>query len=353
MNLRELSKTLGLSQTTVSRALNGYPEVNDRTRKRVIEAARAHNYRPNLGAKSLATGRSMSVGHVIPLSTQNEMVNVVFSDFIAGAGEVYGKNGYDMRLSVVADDQETQAYRAWAETGAVDGVVVHAPLENDPRIGMLSELGLPFLVHGRSSGVDLPYAWLDVNNIDAIAEATSTLVELGHRRIALVNGREVLDFALCRRKGYETALTEAGLPLDPDLMFQADMSESHGHLSAQKALALADPPTAFVASSVLIAFGIKRAVEEHGLRLGEDVSLICFDDEISYLTQGAETPLFSSMRSSVRAAGRRCAELLIAQIQAPAAMPRDLPGELWQARRVMGHSTGPGPYFKTSDGQSA
>ena len=111
MNLKELSSLLGLSQTTVSRALNGYPEVGARTRERVLKAAQDHGYHPDSRAKSLATGRAMAIGHVIPLSSGHEMVNPVFSDFIAGAGEVYSRNGYDMLLSVVEDAGEEDAYR--------------------------------------------------------------------------------------------------------------------------------------------------------------------------------------------------------------------------------------------------
>ena len=95
MNLKELSQTLGLSHTTVSRALNGYPEVNVKARKRIEQAARTHNYRPNTRAKSLATGRAMMIGHVIPMATKHEMVNPVFADFIAGAAATYSARGYE------------------------------------------------------------------------------------------------------------------------------------------------------------------------------------------------------------------------------------------------------------------
>ena len=101
MNLKELASKLGLSPTTVSRALNGYPEVNEATRERVMAAAKRHNYRPNTRAIRLATGRAMAMGHVIPIASKHEMVNPVFADFIAGAGETYSRNGYDMVLSVV------------------------------------------------------------------------------------------------------------------------------------------------------------------------------------------------------------------------------------------------------------
>ncbi len=87
MNLKELAEKLGLSQTTVSRALNDYPEVNEETRARIKKAAIDNFYRPNTRAKSLATGLSMTIGHLIPVSTKHEIVNPVFADFIAGAGE--------------------------------------------------------------------------------------------------------------------------------------------------------------------------------------------------------------------------------------------------------------------------
>ncbi|MEP3279537.1 MAG: LacI family DNA-binding transcriptional regulator, partial [Stappiaceae bacterium] len=86
MNLKELSRKLKLSQTTVSRALNGFPEVNEMTRQRVLAAAKTFNYRPSARAKGLATGKAFAIGHIIPTSNKNEMVNPIFADFIAGAG---------------------------------------------------------------------------------------------------------------------------------------------------------------------------------------------------------------------------------------------------------------------------
>jgi DNA-binding LacI/PurR family transcriptional regulator len=151
MNLRELAESLGLSQTTVSRALNGYPEVREETRARVLAAARAANYTPNSRARRLATGRAMTIGHVIPLAGRTEMVNPIFSDFLAGAGEVYAREGYDMLLSVVGAAGAGDAYRQMAANGSVDGVMVQGPQVDDPRVPLLQELGLPFLVHGRTN----------------------------------------------------------------------------------------------------------------------------------------------------------------------------------------------------------
>lgn len=337
MNLRELSELLGLSQTTVSRALNGYPEVNETTRKRVLEAARAHNYSPNARARSLATGRSMCIGHVIPAVMHSQIGSVGFAEFISGAGEIYREHGYDMLVSVVSDAAEMQAYRDMAGRRSVDGFMVHAPRTDDPRIPLLRELNLPFMVHGRSSMVTCEYNWLDVNNRRAIERATSYLHQLGHRRIALINGEEHMDFAWRRRQGYTSALQQAGLAIDTEIMVSDDMTEPAGYAAARRMLDLRDAPTAFVCASIVSTLGARRAVEEQGLRVGADISLVCFDDAISALPNGSPSmPTYTATRSSIRAAGRRCAEVLIERIDNPDA---PITTELWEAELLLGQST--------------
>ncbi len=341
MNLRELSQELGLSQTTVSRALNGYPEVSEATRQMVVAAARTHGYQPDARARSLATGRAKAIGHVIPQSTSHEMVNVVFADFIAGAGETYSRFGYDLVMSIVSDADEEDAYRSMARRRNVDGVIIHAPTQNDARIALLQSLKLPFVVHGRSSAVTSDYSWLDVNNRRAIERAAAFLLDLGHRRIALVNGLERMDFALRRREGFLAAFSARGLRADGNLMRSAEMIEPHGYSSAREMLSTDDPPTAFIASSIVVAMGIRRAVEERGQVLGKDVSVICFDDMVSSFPNNEGEPVFTATRSSVRAAGRRCAEMLLAQIENPQTPALQ---ELWEADLVLGKSTGPAPH---------
>jgi hypothetical protein len=93
----------------------------------------------------------MTIGHVIPLAGRTEMVNPIFSDFLAGAGEVYAREGYDMLLSVVGPAGAGDAYRQMAANGSVDGVMLQGPQVDDPRVPLLQELGLPFLVHGRTN----------------------------------------------------------------------------------------------------------------------------------------------------------------------------------------------------------
>ena len=340
MNLKDLSNLLGLSQTTVSRALNGYPEVSEETRIRVCRAAKKFSYRPNLNATRLATGRSMAIGHVIPVSSSNEMVNPVFADFLAGAGETCGRAGYDLLLSVVNDENHERAYKELADRGAVDGVIVQLPSVKDGRIGMLQQMGLPFVVHGRSSEVDSDYSWLDVDNRTAFRRATAYLARSGHRRIALLNGLETLDFAKRRRLGYESGLRENGLEPDPALIRSGDMTENAGHDAAAEMLGWPDPPSAFLSSSILTAIGARRAIQEAGLELGVDAAIVTHDDELSYLKNSGALPLFTATRSSVRNAGRRCAELLLGLIENPDSGPVH---ELWETEFVHGASTAAEP----------
>lgn len=340
MNLKELASRLGLSPTTVSRALNGYPEVNEATREKVLAAARRHNYRPNARAIRLATGRAMALGHVIPLATRHEIVNPIFADFIAGAGDVYSRAGYDMLISVVADDAEEGTYRDLKARGAVDGVILHAPRLDDPRIPLLAGIGLPFVVHGRSTGAQTAYSWVDVNNRRAFRRAADFLLDLGHRRIGLINGLEFMDFAVRRRTGYLDALAERGIAADPALMYADEMTESRGFRAARAMLDLPDPPTAFLVASMISGMGVRRATEERGLRLGREVSVVIHDDDLSYMKNGDDVPIFTATRSSVREAGRHAAEMLLSLIAEPGAAPR---GHLLEADLIIGQSTGPAP----------
>ncbi|MBY6152587.1 substrate-binding domain-containing protein [Vannielia litorea] len=340
MNLKELAANLGLSQTTVSRALNGYPEVNEDTRKRVIAAASQHNYRPNTRAQSLATGRSMAIGHVIPISTNHEMMNPVFGDFIGGAGEIYARAGYDMMLSVVPDDAEDGAYRSMAQRNSVDGIVIHGPRRDDPRIALLKEVGLPFIVHGRAPVDDTDYSYVDVNNRRAFERATLHLADLGHTRMALLNGLESMDFAIRRREGFEAALKDRGLPFLPQFHRSEEMTESYGYQAAREMLAQPDPPTAFLVSSLITAMGVRRAVEERGLQMGRDISIITHDDDLGYFKNGGEVPVFTATRSSVREAGRITAEMLLGLIDTPQNGPRQ---HIMEADLTLGLSTGPAP----------
>ncbi len=340
VNLKELANSLGLSPTTVSRALGGYPEVSEATRRRVQIAADRANYRPDVRARGLATGRAMAIGHVISLSTKNEVVNPIFAEFIAGASETYSRNGYDLNLSIARVEDETEIYRDLKAKRSVDGIIVHTPRRNDPRIALLEDVGLPFVVHGRVMDATSDYSWIDINNRQAFEHATNFLLDLGHRRIALINGLETLWFADERRRGYEHALHNRGIRPDPAIVRSSELTERYGFLSAESMLAGENPPTAFIVSSVVVAIGVRRAIVENGLKLGRDVSVVTHDDELSFFATDADIPEFTATRSSVRLAGRLAAEMLLDLVRDTTTGPRNT---LLKAELTVGQSTGPAP----------
>lgn len=338
VNLKKLSEELGLSQTTVSRALGGYPEVNEKTRVRVEQAARRLNYSPNSRAKGLATGRSMMVGYVIPYSSQHEMVNPIFGDFVAGATQALARAGYGVTFTQTTSEGQEATYTALKANGSVDGVILQGPAVVDDRIEMLRRLELPFVVHGRSTGVSSTYSWIDVNNKSAFKRATEFLLQLGHRRIALLNGLESMDFAWRRREGYLAALKDAAVDVREVLMRSAEMTETYGFDTAREMLAMEEPPTAILVSSLISAIGVRRAIQEAGLQMGRDVSVISHDDDLSYLRNGDAVPIFTATRSSVRHAGEVAAGVLIQTMTNPDAQVQT---HMLEAELLVGRSTGP------------
>ena len=184
MNLKQLSHMLSLSQTTVSRALNGYPEVSEETRRRVVDAAKRHGYRPNPSARRLATGKAGMIGYVMPTGDSVD-IDPHFVEFLSGLGDYARAHELDLVLSPTAVDEEETTYRRIVANKQVDAIYVSSPRPADRRIVLLNQLAIPYIVHGRSEGLGFDYPYLDIDNEAAFHDAARLLVQLGHRRIAL------------------------------------------------------------------------------------------------------------------------------------------------------------------------
>lgn len=337
MRLKELAEHLGLSQTTVSRALNGYPEVNEATRRRVAETAARLGYRPNASALRLATGRAGAVGMVLRGSDE---FGPHSSEFLGGLGGRMANEEIDILVTTVDSYQdEIAAYRRIAASQKVDAIILHSPKLSDERAELLMELKIPFVLHGRTN-VGKPLAWLDIDNTGAVERATSHLLDLGHRRVALLNGIKGRTFSEHRELGYLAALSARGVPFDPALMSNSLFTDEAGFRLAQAMLELRPRPTAFLAGSMMTALGTFRAIRQAGLVLGKDVSMIAHDDVFPYLNADNMYPTMSTTRSSMRQAGTRIAELIL---QLLGGKPVDQIHELWPVELVLRESSAPAP----------
>jgi LacI family transcriptional regulator len=335
MNLKELATSLGLSQTTVSRALNGYPEVSEATRQRVNEAASRLGYRPNASARRLATGRAGAVGIVY---TSSEGYGPHTGEFLGGLGARLARDEVDVLVSTADTlEDELNAYRRAAQSKKVDCIVLHSPRPSDVRVELLCELGLPFVLHGRTES-ERPVAWLDIDNQSVTERAALFLIDRGHRDIALINGPSGFTFAAHRELGYRAALAARGIPCQPDLIASGVFSDEIGFRLARAMMERSPRPTAFLAGSMMTALGVFRAIRAAGLELGRDVSMIAHDDVFPYLNADTMVPPISTTRSPIRAAGTRVAELALEML---GGTPPDAIHELWPVELLLRQSTGP------------
>lgn len=338
MRLKELASHLGLSQTTVSRALNGYPEVNEETRQRVLDAARRHGYQPNASARRLATGRAGAIGIVLPTDL-GLLVDPHYMEFQAGLGERLLRDEIDIVLSPSRGSDEMATYRRMAVGARVDAVVLSSPLIADERVPFLTDLGLPFVLHGRTESPS-PHAWIDIDNEGAFRHATKHLLDLGHQRIGLINGDVRHNFARDRDRGFRLAMANRGVPVDERLVDGGQMSDEVGFRITSRFLAQKPRPTALLVASMMMSLGAFRAIRSAGLELGRDVSMIAHDDVFPFLNPDVMVPTMSTTRSSIRAAGTRVGELVMELLEG---RPAESIHELWPVELVIRGSTGPVP----------
>ena len=320
MNLKQLSTMLALSQTTVSRALNGYPEVNEETRRRVMDAAKRHGYRPNPSARRLATGKAGMIGHVMPTGSAVD-IDPHFVEFLSGMGDYARHHGLDLVLSPTDADEEETTYRRLAANKQVDAVYVSAPRPADRRIKLLNQLGLPYIVHGRSEGLGFDFPFIDIDNEGAFRQAGRLLIELGHRRVGLINGELSQTFAVFRERGLRQSLADHRLDLPQSLIRSQAMTDEGGYRAARELLSVPDRPTAIVCSSLIMALGVFRAARELGLDIPRDLSVIAHDDVFPWLKPENFSVPLATTRSSIRAAGARVAERLAARISGAETSP--------------------------------
>ncbi len=335
MQLKEFAKRVGLSPTTVSRGLNDYPEVSPATRQRLREAAAELGYRPNANARRLATGRAGSIGVALDLQAEVHM-----SEFLYGLGKQFADNNVDILLTPTETSlDEIDIYRRLALSKNVDAIVLHSPFPNDARARLLAEIGMPFIIHGRTD-IGVPHAWLDIDNEGSVRRASEHLLDLGHKRIAMINGPEGRTFAEHRNRGYREALLARGIVPDPSYIVHGRFTDEIGYNFARSLLEQSPRPTAFLAGSMMSAIGVYRAVRAAGLTVGRDVSVIAHDDVFPFLNADQMQPALTTTRSSMRAAGSRIGELLLQSLRG---RPVSEIHELWPVELVLRETTGPAP----------
>lgn len=332
-SLRTLAKSLNLSITTVSRALDGYSDVSEKTRQRVKEAADASGYTPNAAARRLRKGTTEVVMMVLP-AEPGHFNEPLYIGLLATLGERLAKVGYDLALiSAAPGPGELKAYRRIVEGRRADAVVVVRTRRDDPRVRYLAGTDFPFVVMGRTE-IDQPYAFVDGDGEQAFASATNRLQALGHKRITHIAAPATFTFAMLRRNGYEAAMREA--KLEPDVI-EEEFSHEGGSRAATLALSRPQPPTALLCSTDIMAIGALKAARSLGFSVPHDVSIMGHDN----IPAGEQTdPPLTTMELPLEETGRLLAEMALARIGGvgPETLTRIMPVQF-----VMRGSIGPAP----------
>lgn len=305
-NIRDVAKLAGVAPITVSRVINGADSVTDETRQRVQSAIDQLHYVPNTLARSLRSRQS----HIIAL-IMSDITNPFWTTVARGVEDTAAENNYRTILCNTDESAAKEAtYLSLLVERRVDGVIV-APVTREKKdLALLKQQQVPcVLIDRRVDGFTADAVYGDSRQGARLL--IDHLIEVGHRRIALINGPSTISSAQDRAEGYREALQVHGLQVNEDLIFQGDFKQESGCRLAKLALAYTPRPTAIFAANNFIALGVLQALQEAGLRVPGDMALVCIDD-LPYLS--AIDPLLTVATQPAYEMGAAAAQLLIERL---------------------------------------
>lgn len=350
VTIYDVAARADVSIKTVSRVMNNEPNVKTTTRERVLEAAEALGYHPNLSARSLAGSKSFVIAAFVDAAlTMDHWRSERGADYLSriqlGATSACREAGYHFMVELI--DHATPRVRQ--EVGNLlaalhpDGVLLTPPSADDAVVlELLAATGTPFVRLGpeRSAGGGLRFP---VDDYDAAVKMTEHLIGLGHRRIAFILGEPRYAASRARREGFEAAMAAHGLSAPQAWVRQGDFTFASGVEATEALLASADRPTAIFASNDDMALGALAAIAEAGLSTPDDISVAGFDD-----SSGGRfsRPQLTTMRQPlVQMAASATKSLIEGEVAADCDMNVE-PGRLPPSELVVRRSTAPPPPSK-------
>jgi len=299
----DVAHTAGVSVSTVSRVINGKPDVADHTRKLVLAAMQDRGFAVNPVARSLVGGQTRLIG--VLARTLNSTFT---SGIVQGAMEVGEEAGYGLLL--LPRELDSAGPSTALIRGLADGLLVVSPglgANPDPEV-----FGKPVVFIEQRCGAGERGVTITTSNREGTAEMTRYLIDLGHRRIAFITGPAYLESSKERLNGYRTTLDTNGLAFDSQYVFDGGFDVRSGLRAGHRFLSLSPPPTAIMASNDREAFGVLQAVEERHLRVPEDVSVVGFDN-VPFATE--VRPPLTTIHQPVYEMGRKAMSVLVQWIE--------------------------------------
>ena len=272
VTIKDIAKSLGVSYSTVSRALNNKPGVSNKTRERIIKQAKKMGYQPNDMARGLVKKQSKTIGVIIP-----DIANSFFGEVTQGIMDTANKNGYTILLCISNWDFEIEKkHLNTLLEKRVDGIILK-PSKEDIDEKYFTNINVPFIVLEGWRG-DTSYSYVKVDNKKGGYMATKYLIERGYKRIAYAGGKEGTSSNMERVEGYIKALNEHGIEVDQDLIKHYDFTVKGGYKLAEVLLNSDKQVDAIFAGNDVIALGILHYAASHGYNVPEQLGVIGFDD---------------------------------------------------------------------------
>ncbi|MBC1667347.1 LacI family transcriptional regulator [Listeria welshimeri] len=289
--IKDIAKDTGFSVTTVSRALNGYSDVNEETRALIRASAKKLQYSPNMLAQSLVTKKSKIIGLLVTdLKRESVKDNFVF-EVLCGVSEYVATVDYEMILiSTTTSRQRNKTFSQVVGERNLDGVIIQGLKKDDPYLTEAVASTLPTVL------IDIPIentttGYVTSNQGDSVKTAIKYLSRLGHQKIAFMNGHKHAYVSEIRFKAYQEALSEIGIPYDDNLLFYGDFEEEKAYQTAFNFLLARQEVSAIFCASDIMALGVLKAARELQIRIPEDLSIIGFDNILltSYVSPSLST----------------------------------------------------------------
>jgi LacI family transcriptional regulator len=299
----DVAAEANVSYATVSRVINHDVHVKQETRDRVLQTMVRLGYVANRQARSLAGGRTNTIGVLIP-----DLGTGYIGEIIRGIDAELGLSDLDLILYTTHRTASKEAnYVTNLATGMVDGLILVLPRNPADFIGILTKQNFPLiLIDHQGIGPDCPA--VGAANWQGGFTATEYLIKLGHQRIGFITGWMDLGCALDRLDGYRSALRTNHIPVAPELVYEGTFFQPDGFNGASILLDLPNPPTAIFASNDVMAMGVMDAIRQRGLRVPDDVSVIGFDDipQASLIR-----PALTTVRQPLEKMGRVATQMLL------------------------------------------
>jgi DNA-binding LacI/PurR family transcriptional regulator len=311
LTIEDIARLANVSRSTVSRVLNDHPSVRPTVRDRVLSVIKEHGYAPQAAARHLVTQRTRLIGVLFPRSTEYLLANPIFASFGQGIGQMCAQRGYLAMLSLGLRDMEERMLFDMLRSRHFDGIVLISSESHDPLPFFLKEARIPYTRIGHDPEGD-DEAFVDVDDVEAAYKAVKHLTTLGHQRIAIIKGPDAEVCIPRRYSGYEKALQEAGLSVDPLLVGEGDWLHTSGKEIMQRFLQLDNPPTAVFSCNDMMAAGALHAIYEQGLHVPEDIAIVGFDDVPQ---TKVIIPALTTIRQPNEEMGSKATEMLIDRLE--------------------------------------